>query len=308
MWVILPTRVSRVSLEGAELARWDAPRPLLTAAFDGERLGVLDGAKITMLDKSTLEPQLSVNLTEPCKSAALVRSGPLACSSDSGAIYTVDTVTGALQSAKSSVVYQAAKTTTIPGTRRFFVANSSAFSTQVFEVDADGGAPIPVDGGTNLSSSVSLTPPWGFDAVPAQNLVTAQGVLLRMSGSCGGAGEPCFARTGTLGLLQANEAFLGLHSAGDALFGLLDSRASSSSFSSARCSTEPCRLLRIDVAAREIRAEQPVRRPLRTVVAMQPLPEQGAIVLGIGTAPPMSSFALEDAGYEVWRLDLATPQ
>lgn len=306
VWVVVPEGVSRIALEdGSELARWQAPRPLSMAAFDGERLAVLDGAKLTMLEPEQLEEQLSVNLIEPCTAALLMAGGPLVCTPGAfnGAVYVIDPVSGAQQS--SARVFRSGDLLEVPGTRRFLVVDTSGSSLlpSVFEL-ADGGVPVALDAGNQISASISIGTPVGFDAVPAENLVTRQGILLRMDDTCSPAGEPCLTRTGTLGLLGAQESFLAMDTVGDALFGLLEP-SNVSGFSAARCAAQPCRLLNIDVAARTIRAEQRVLRPLRSVIAMHVLPEQSAAVLGVGavgnnTFDPFNA----DAGYEVVRLDM----
>jgi hypothetical protein len=308
VWVVVPSRVVRISLDdGSELARWEAPRPLLTAAFDGERLAVLDGAKATLLERSELKVQVSANLVEPCATAVLMLDGPLICSPgfSSSALYVLDPVNGAALS--STRALQSAKLLAIPGTRRLLAIDpASSFSSQVFELSADGGVLVAPDGGSASGSSSGVTWPAAFDAVPAQHLVTRQGVLLRMNGTCSPTSEPCFTRTGTLGLLSGQEAFLALETVGDSLFGLIDS---SNSFSAPRCSTQPCRLLDIDVAAREVRVEQAVHRPLRSVVAMHVLEDQKAAVLGVGAVGNEKYYSSStDAGYEVVRVDLKAKQ
>jgi hypothetical protein len=62
--------------------------------------------------------------------------------------------------------------------------------------------------------------------------------------------------------------------------------------------------VRIDATARELRAEQTVVRPLRTVVALRALPEQAAVVLGIRTGPPGAAPFSAPTGFEVVRLNL----
>lgn len=304
VWLVEPAGITRITLEdGSEQARWSAPRPLIAALFDGERLLALDGAKLTLLEKEALEPGESVNLVEPCTFAALLDDGTLICTtgSSAGPFYGFDT-TGTLQQSFTVSSIRRGRVTAVPGTPRFFISNGSSSSfVQVFERDADGGAPRPLDGGISFSSSVGLAPPLAFDGLPAENLVNAQGILLRMNGSCGGGAEPCLARTGTLGLLGPQESFLGLDTADGELFGLIQGD-SQLSFSSARCSTQPCRLARIDVAARELRAELAFRRPLRGVIALRALPE--AVVLGLGaSSSSFDPFATPDGGFEVVRVD-----
>jgi hypothetical protein len=307
VWVVVPNRVARISLDdGSELAHWDAPRPLLTAAFDGERLAVLDGAKATLLELNELKSQLSTNLVEPCMSAVLMAGGPLVCAPNTfnGGVYVIDPVSGAQQS--STRALRGGKLVAIPGTRRLLAMDSMISTTaQVFEIDADAGALSVLDAGSQTSSAVAISAPVAFDGTPARNLVTRQGVLVRTDSTCSTtSSEPCLARTGTLGLLQAQEAFLAMDTVSDGLFGLLDP-TNGSGFSSPRCSAQPCRLLNIDVTAREIRVEQAVRRPLRNVIALHVLPEQKAAVMGVGAVGNEKYYSSStDAGYEVVRVDI----
>jgi hypothetical protein len=311
VWVVLPDQITRISLEdGSELARWEAPRPLSGATFDGTRLVALDGAKLTLLDKDGLGPGSSTNLIEPCKFATLVSDGLLVCTSGSSASFYVLDVTSDAGLSFTSSVPRGGPVMAVPGTQRFLIADStsSSFSSlRAFSVDRDAGVAALNDGGTSPSNAL-FVPPLAFDAVPAENLVNRQGILLRMNGSCGTASEPCFVRTGTLGLLQAREGFLGLDSVGGELFGLADGNADNPG--RARCTEQFCRLVRIDVPARELRAEQTFRRPLRAVIALRALPDREATVLGLGIPAPTSSFDPfgTDGGFEVVRVDWQTEQ
>jgi hypothetical protein len=312
VWLVLPSRVMRISqADGGVQASWSAPRPLTGAVFDGERLIALDAARLTMLSLDALQEVSGGNLTEPCTSAAISAERPLLCASsaDLFALYALEPVdggrVGALRGTRTN-----GKLLAVPGTSRFMSLDgngSGFFAPQLLETDADGGLAFVGDGGvlvTSSSSSSSFAPPFGFDSVPPQNLVTRTGVLHRVSASCGSPEDPCFARTGTLGTLGAQEAFLGMSTSQTQLFGLVDPSTNTTN-TQARCDQQPCRLQRIDVTERLVRGQRAIRRPLRSIIAMHALPDAGALVLAfgaVGTDRFFSSFA--DAGYEVVRLDL----
>lgn len=305
--LVRPQRISRVSLlDGGEQAHWDAPRALTAAAFDGTRLVALDSARLTQLELATLKEQSASNLAEPCSYAVLVEDGPLACLTSGNELLALEPADGGRTGASVQNVRSGGRLLYVPGTRRLLVTDYGSFAPLVYEAPLDGGiAQVGDASSAFLSSSGMFNQPVGFDGDPAANLITRQGLLFNINATCGGAGEPCLVRSGTLGVLANPEVFLGM-SHGDAgqLYGLLDPNPNGSSFN-ARCDTVACRLVRVDVPARELRAELKIRRPLRDVIALRPLPAQNALIVALSVyARDQVSSLATDAGHQVVRFDL----
>jgi hypothetical protein len=302
VWVILENRVVRINLaSGAELASWSARQPISATAFDGERLVMLEGARLTLLDPDALTPQRSLDLIAPCTSVALMSAGPLACSAGA-ALHVVDLTTGAQHSLSRGVYTGVLRE--VPGARRFVTTDvSSTSSAHVFDLGADGrlaGRPVF---NPSVAKAEELSGPAAFDRRPSQNVVTKTGLLLRMDGTCGPSANSCLLRTGSLELFGPVQRFVAMDTADNQLFGLLDGPPDPFS-KRPRCYAKPCSLMRIDVNARKLIAEQTVARPLGSVVALRALPEHGAVVLGL-VSSLLGTFAPSiPGGFEVVRLEL----
>jgi hypothetical protein len=295
--------------DGGEQAHWDAPRALTGAAFDGTRLIALDTARLTVLELATLKEQTSSNLVEPCSYAALVEEGPLACLTSSNELLALEPADGG-RTGSSVRSARTGRVLSIPGTRRILITdyNSGTFPPVVLEAALDGGFATVGDAAVAFASTGAFNQPLAFDGDPATNLITRQGFMYGISGTCGAAGDPCLVRSGTLGVLAASEAFLGLsHGDDQQLYGLIDPNSTASVGSSAgRCDVTPCRLVRVDVPAREVRAELKIRRPLREVIALRSLPAQKALIVAFAPPPvrDLLTGATMDAGCQVVRFDL----
>ncbi|HEX6239499.1 MAG TPA: hypothetical protein VFZ61_01345 [Polyangiales bacterium] len=309
VWLVQSTGISRLSLlDGGMQARWGSPRPLTGAVFDGERLVALDGAKLTWLEQTDLSAVASSFLVEPCQTAALLSGGPLICGNSNSTfqatLSAIDVADGGqsarLQANRSGELYA------VPGTQRFMQVETSGSSVvpQVYELAADGGLAAVTDAGFGLSTSVSFQPPLAFDADPAENVVTRQGILMRANASCGTTSEPCLTRTGTLGVLAGQEVFLGMSSVDGELVGLVDPSSSALSSPGTRCASVACRLLRVDVAKREIVGQVTLRRPLRSVLGMHAVPEQKALVVALTPPGERVSSSTLNSGFEVVRFEL----
>ncbi len=306
--LVLPRRVSRVSLlDGGEQAHWDAPRALTAAAFDGTRLVALDSARLTVLELATLKEQTASNLVEPCSYAVLVQDGPLACLTGGNELLALEPADGGRTGAAVRPVRTGGRLLSVPGTRRLLVTDTSSgfYAPVVFEAPLDGGIALVGDASSALLSSGTFNQPFSFDGDPATNLITRQGFMFNVNATCGDAGDPCLVRSGTLGVLGTAETFVGMsHGEAGQLYGLIDPNPNASSFSG-RCDTTLCRLVHVDVPARELRAELKIRRPLRDVVALRALPAHKALVvaLSVHVRDPITSLSV-DAGYQVVRFDL----
>jgi hypothetical protein len=224
--VVLDSGVRLVERSGAELARWNAPRPLTAAAFDGELLGVSDGAILTGLNLE-LSSVSSVELIEPCSSAVLLSQHRFICgpANDWDRIfYTYDLAQGALLARSLPYTYNGEAMRRVPGSDRFVTVteHTSPSDFHLYLVGSDNAALYI--GESPYHGDFPVENVYAFDAVPARHLVTHTGWLLAFDApGCAPGEQPsyeCFVKDGSLGTLREGQEFVAMTNDADLLYGL----------------------------------------------------------------------------------------
>lgn len=240
---------------GVEIAHWDAPRLLKSAAFDGEILGVADGAILTGLNLM-LMPVSSVQLIESCHSAVLLSRHRFICGpgNDWGRIfYTYDLAAGALLARSSMYTYNGLPMRRIPGSDSFVAVStdSSPSDYHLYKLGADDV--IVYVGESPYHGDFSVTGTYAFDGAPPTHLITPTGLLLSFASPGCAPGQStaytdCFVKDGALGTLTGNQSFIAMTNEGGTLYGLVNNRVGSD--------PAPSYLLQsIDVATRTLKTE-----------------------------------------------------
>lgn len=302
VWVVDGVSIVRASLEdGAERARWQAPRPLTGALFGDGKIIAIDGAKLTLLVPEDLSLAGDVTLIEPCVSVALVSNDRLVCAgsgSTSRAFQVFDLATGMpLQQVGNALSSYDTRVKGIPGSSRFFTMGSSS---SLYSVSPAGAV-------TQLSTTplqTNVGPIGCFDADPPTNIVSASGALYRIDEACiASTPMSCLARNGTLGTFSGTTQFLAMDNNRDRLFGLTSN--ATSSFDTQCTTTSRCQLEVIDVAARLVQSRQTVGLPMRKVVALRATPSGKSVVLGfeVPSEDRYGTSVVRD--YQVTRIDVA---
>lgn len=306
VWIVDRDGVTRRSAhDGTELAHWDAPRPLATAAFDGENLVAADGAKLNVLNADTLEQTADGTLLEACASSVLLAGGRFVCgpANDWDRIFsTYDVASGDLLASSNPHTYNGIPMSAIPGRAAFVTVttNSSPSDFHVYEL-AETHEPI-FRGESPYHGDFGATMVFAFDnSSAAKSLITHEGLLLRVDTCDGSAVTTCLEKNGALGTLTGSQRFVGMDTVGESVFGLIST--ASSYYGESPSSGY---LLQVaDVPSREVTFQEVVQLNIGQVVALRGLPEQAALVVGYRTGAA-NTYPYNDGGdgYEVVRLPL----
>ncbi len=307
VWVVDRDGVSRLSLtDGSELARWNAPRPLATSAFDGTHVVAADGAKFSVLSADTLMAPVEGTLVEACAAGVILGDGRFVCglANDWDRIfYTYDIVSGALLSSSAKYTYNGIPMRAVPGRDAFVTVSSGSPSDfHVYEMQADTGE-IVLRGESPYHGDFAATSVYTFDSGEnAKSLVSSEGLLLRVDTCDGTQVTVCLEKNGALGTLTDTQRFVGLDVVGGTIYGLVSTNTSY--FPYPPTADDGYLLQVVDVPTREVTHQEVVELASGFLAAVRGLPEQKAVVvghrLGGGTFPYDSS----DDGYVVLRLDL----
>lgn len=243
--VVLTTGVRLLSRTGTELARWNAPRELRAAAFDGTRLVVVDPSTATSLGLDLAE-QAHVTLTADCSAAALISCGRLVCTGSttgSSAEVGLYDMVGATQ--LSATTYWASG---LPVLRRVPGVDAVIGGDHDDYLVVDEANRVIVTGSVYSLDLRTI----GFQGSPARHMITADGHLYRLD-ACTVAdwtSTSCFERDGSIGTLRTGESVLAMERGGDnRLYALVTPTAPSYPYT---VCTTGCAVQRIDVDAHVI--------------------------------------------------------
>ena len=304
VWVVDSSGVSKFALDASAgagpLGRWDSPRSLLAAAFAGTRLAVADGAKLSVLSADTLELEVDGNVVEPCASVVFVSGERLVCgpANDWDRIfYTYDALTIDLLASSQPFTYNGIPMRKVPGADAF-VTVTTDLSPSDFHLYrlAETGEVVFV-GESPYHGDFGVSDVYAFEGDPATQLVSHEGLLLDFDGCTGQQAAPCFVKNGALGTLPEQRSFLGMASHADSLFAVVGNSAYAYE---ADCMNTPCRLDRIDVAAREVKDSLSFRLPLQGIVRLAPRADGREVIVGARVAG--DRFDTAARGYFVSRL------
>jgi hypothetical protein len=282
-WIlVLRDHVRLVARDGLELARWEAPREITTAAFDGTYVGVADRAALTALDAETLEEASSVLLTEECESAVVVGGHRFVCGPENDwdrVFYTYDLETGTELARSAEHTYNGIPMRRVPGRDAFVTVTvgSSPSDFHLYSVTESGRAEFVNE--SPYHGDFAATDVYAFHGMPATHLVTHEGLMLR-SDECepGFSSEAtCFYRDGMLGTLSGTSAYLGMDSGSDGfLYGLAGERPV---FSDDVACEGGCEIQRVEVEARRVAARARFDAPFRGLVALRRDPFASGVVV-----------------------------
>ncbi|MDB4987721.1 MAG: hypothetical protein JWN04_2899 [Myxococcaceae bacterium] len=319
IWLVDSDGVSLVSFDSARvLAHWNAPRVLLSAAFDGTQLVALDGAKLTTLRAADLSVMADGTLTEACSDAVLLSASRVVCgtsNSYSRIFYTYDASTGKLLASAATAGDTGQQMRAVPGLDAFITLSSASFSTlYLYQLGADNKAALIGAQANNSSSSSSANNSvLGFDDSPAKHVVTSQGLLLGFDLACAdatnssmpAAPDPCFRKDGALGTLTSSQTYAAIDGPGPVISALIDPRGTGYFFGESQVPVADLRLQTIDVPSRTILSDQGVSLPaLQKPLALRALPDEHKAVL-IASKPPTAMYSQTPAsGYDVIRITL----
>jgi hypothetical protein len=265
--------VRKLGLDGAELARWDAPRPVISAAFDGTHLVACDGAKFTTLD-TAFKKLIDANTAEACGAAVLLSNHRLICGANvdwQRNFYTYDALTGKQLAAAGPYTYNGVPMRQVRGADAFVtVSGGSPSDYFLYTLDANGAAIFQNESPYHGDFIVNNT--YDFDRATPQHLISTTGLLLRFTLDCG-ASNQCFVKDGALGTIRGSQQFAALDGDGDTLYALVSPDVLWASDSALY------RLQTVDVNAREVKSERAVPNLDGSPLALRVTQKKAAIAV-----------------------------
>lgn len=249
-----------------ETRSWTSERLIQTAAFDGTLIVVADAANMVTLD-TDFQQVTEVGLVEACEFGVMVSGERFVCGPSNDwdrVFYTYDARTGDLLATSGTYTYNGIPMRRVPGQDYFIcVSGGSPSDLHLYEV-ADTHEARYI-GESPYHGDFPVTPEYGFAFDPVTHVVTAEGLMLRItSADCDPAMNSftsgCFLKDGNLGTLPGTSArYLASEGRGDEGFALIDAGGGSSTFDAQYCHDEQCILQRIDLTTKDVLAEQLIR-------------------------------------------------
>ncbi len=310
LWSVDTAGIARFELaSGAEVARWNAPRPLTSAAFDGTYLVALDGAKLSTLEPTELTMGASGDLVESCRAAVFVNDGRLICGPANDwdrVFYTYDAASGKLLASSQKYTYNGIPMRRVPSLNAFVTVSvdSSPSDFHLYTVGADNAAKFenesPYHGDFPIDDS------YAFDGSPPTHLITAYGLRLKFAVGCG-TSNTCFVKDGALGTLSGAQRFVALDGDGKTLVAIVDT--SGSSYYVPGQSTAANYLLQtIDLPSRTVTGQRVINLPAGAPLAFQALLADKKVALAArkaGDDPYASPYPSSGApAYDLLTFDL----
>ncbi|MFO0682310.1 MAG: hypothetical protein U0234_09680 [Sandaracinus sp.] len=292
--VVLRTGVRLLSRAGTELARWDAPREVRVAAFDGARLAVVDPSTITVLGLDLVEG-VHVALTADCTAAALISCGRLVCAGSSsggamGELGLYDLI-GARQLSSAGFGGGTSALRRVPGVDAVVAGQYDSF------LIADDANRLLTTGSTFALDVRAI----GFHGSPARHMITSDGRMYRLDAcTVPLTYDPhCFEREGSIGTLRTGESILAMERGADErLYALVTPTAPT--YPNIVCNTG-CSVQRVDVDAHVIESAGSIVLATPTIadaVRLRHDPWAGRVLLGLpGTCS--SSYPYTCSGWSV---------
>lgn len=222
------------------------PRPVVTAAFDGSLLAVVDTAMLILFD-AHLENRREHSLGAPCQQAVLVNDGRLVCGSMEGADrrFRVYRTSDGLSLSESNVFStEGIPMRLVPGANAFVTINavSPPDSYHLFSVSED--QTVQKLASKDEPDGVTASPVMAFWGNPATHLITHHGHLVRILGE--GCTSGCFRVEAILHEVGTGIRFLAMDSdERGTLYGL-----QSTSFTMEDGCSWGCYLKRVDLRSR----------------------------------------------------------
>ncbi len=309
---ILIVRADAVLLQGRDGATQktvSAPRPILSAAFDGTWLVVADAAMITVYS-TALESHGTVLLTEGCYSSVLMDGGIFVCGPNEDwdrIFYTYDVkALRAIASSSQKFTYHGRPMRRVPGTGYFITVTTdlSPSDFYLYKVLPDGSDVLFVNE-SPYHGDFAATTTIGFDGTPATELIQVSGLLLRIFGDgCDAQHDSftsgCFVKDGALGLLAPGQPYLALANDGAGrLFAVTND--GSTNYGYGPLCPGGCNVQLIDVATRTVVAQRKHQMASASFLAVRP--DTACNMVAVGYSLATSTTTTTYAGYEVDLVD-----
>jgi hypothetical protein len=297
--IIDTSGVRVVDRSGRLLVEKSMPRPLTSAAFDGELLVVTDAAKLTTFDLE-LNEKVSANLAEGCVSSVLLSEHRFVCGPENDwdrVFYTYDLESGALLASSKKYTYNGIPMRRVPGKDDFVcvTVDSSPSDFHLYSLLPSGEASFVNE--SPYHGDFRVTDVYAFTGFPATHLVTDAGLLLKIYAANCSAEEnsfnsECFVKDGALGTLTGSQVFLGMDQDQEGrVYGLVSLR---DSFSEPGCAGG-CLLQQIDVPTRGVLEQMTIKPSLSKVVALRYDAFEHGVALGSRNVGSRSDYP----GYQV---------
>lgn len=296
--VVEATGVFVISRAGDVLHGYESPRPIESAAFDGEWLGVADQAILTTFDL-TLQPQADTTLAEGCRSAAMVSGPRFVCGPENDwdrIFYTYDALSGTLMGTSAPYTYNGTPMRRVPGTDDF-VTVTIGLSPSDFHLYTAIEDPVEYINESPYHGDFAATLVHAFVGVPATHVVNSQGIMLRIYGGGCVPGSPfeseCFVKDGELGTLPADVyGFVDLREGADGyLYGLVDPDQGFGI--DPPCEQTACELQRIDPESRTIVSKVELALTGQEFAMLRPDPSGTGVAVIAGWNAPFT-YSFED--------------
>ncbi|UJR80698.1 hypothetical protein [Sandaracinus amylolyticus] len=277
--------VQRFDRDGVERARWDAPERVVTAAFDGAQLTVVDGTSVVALDADALVEQMRTPLARRCSSATMLSGARLVCrdrdEASTHGLTVYDVVSGvelghAITSDQRSVLHLFAVPDDAAVIALPDVAWASWVQPRLYRVE-DGVA--SEWGIADAHDSESAAPFLAIVRGAPARVVNERGHVFRFD-TCAEGTAPCFERDGSLGTIGVRESVVAMDDLDhDAVLTLSQRQGSTGP----RC-VGGCALRRTDLATRAVLAEGTFEGPVGGVIAVRWDPRGGAAFVAGSTS------------------------
>jgi hypothetical protein len=304
--VVRSDALQLIGRDGVVVETVASPRVVTSAALDGDRLAITDGAKLRIFTRR-LDPLAEGLLVESCVDSVVLTGGPLVCGAQSDGsnrsyfTYDLDTAT-LIKRSSTRVSHRQLPMRAVPGTRDFITAGKDAtYSDHYLNRVRDDGEVVYIN--QSPFSGASGSSVFGYVGRPATHLVNWDGQLLEIAGSgCDSDHDRyssgCFRPDGNLGTLWGGQRYASLsNDEAGSLYAVVSPDGSNYD----DVCYGGCPVQQIDVAGRRLVALKNHAIQTRRIVAQRPDRACGTVVLGY-ELPGYPHPAV--AGYRVDVLDL----
>lgn len=259
--------ISLLDRSGRQAATVVAPRPIVTAAFDGAVLAVADATTITAYG-SDLEPKGSITLVQPCASSVMLSDHRFVCrgSMGTGVFHTYDM--GTLMHVASSTPYadSGIAMRRIPLREHVVTASTNTIPSDYHLYIVPPAAPVKSFGESPYHGDFVISAAYAFAGRPGTHVITPEGLLIeifnpRCTPESSSSHVACFSKDGALGTLWSGEYFAALANddQADIVYGVVSS-APPSEVGRPLCANG-CKVQRIDPVQRLVVGQRTYQLP-----------------------------------------------